>query len=921
MKLKRILVCLSLFALTSCTNPLDFLNGKDKDGSEKNASVASLKVELDKVTYSIGETFDYQNLSVILTKDDKSTLNVKYDGFIDNNIGLKLFDNSRAQVSYNYPFRLAGNYDLYVYLSTNESINDTKRVVVLEDEVVEKQICSLSINSIKTTYSENEVLDLSSLNLNIIYDNGDELAISNTQLEDYNIGVKLLDSSQHEINLNSSLSIGTYKLIVYKIDNSQIKDEIEINVSEEVIGLVGDEDLESLSDSFTFENNSYTASEYRSLKIFENYFNKGTYEVSLNRGSEGYDDHLIFAYNENEKSYYSFGLNLANKLQITRFDGEKLYLVKSFKEVLTGKITLSVAFNSVTGAVDYYLNKNLIFANNISTNGDLKYGFYAGTKGCVFGDVMVNNDDTLYDNDQNNYQIANGTIEFHGSYVEAKSPSALMYVKNKIFTVGEFKATFNSSEATNHVGVAFCIDNNDKTTFFREEDISYYYLCVSINGTLGLYRAANKEAILVKNINTKQYYKDENHTIRVVRDNKKVIHAFFDDAYCFTYIDKHPLKGDKFGIATSSGGVKYYSLSTKMILSNQNEEIKDYDVTSGSFYKNKDFIVANANNSMIVSKTPVGYNGTIEAEIAMGKNYGTGLIFRLTKPEMATYYESENGLSYYWLDIKSSNRIIFGKVANGSVSWTMEKYMPYFMSNASKVKIVLDDNNIYAYFSNILVFHYVDNNPLEGSYYGFRSDSEGASIYGDVTFSASRDHEQNRYLIFGHSYTQLWHRYKEDFAQFNDINDIGIGGSQTGNWSKQYKDEVIAYNPEWGIYWNGINDINVDADTSTMMTNYRNCLDYIKQKCPNFKCVCIAASRCTHEKAMDRFAQISSFNAELKAYCDENDWLIYVDAEKIFCDSSGNPINSYFVDTLHPTAEGYKLVAPLVIDAIENYKK
>ena len=46
---------------------------------------------------------------------------------------------------------------------------------------------------------------------------------------------------------------------------------------------------------------------------------------------------------------------------------------------------------------------------------------------------------------------------------------------------------------------------------------------------------------------------------------------------------------------------------------------------------------------------------------------------------------------------------------------------------------------------------------------------------------------------------------------------------------------------------------------------------------------------------------------------------VTLEAVDHFRDSLGNPIDSYFVDKLHPTAEGYKLVAPLVVDAIKNY--
>ena len=331
-------------------------------------------------------------------------------------------------------------------------------------------------------------------------------------------------------------------------------------------------------------------------------------------------------------------------------------------------------------------------------------------------------------------------------------------------------------------------------------------------------------------------------------------------------------------------------------------------------------IVSNSIDSLIIKNEQAQDNGTIEAEVTMGNDYGTGLVFKLTKPNATNFYEDEEGLSYYWLDVKSSNRVIFGKFVSGEVTWTIEKYFPSFMSHGEKMRIVMKDNDIYAYCTNILMFKYHDDDVLTGKYYGFKSNTTGASIRGDITFTSSQSLDTSRYLIFGHSYTQLWHRFREDFADLGtNIMDIGVGGSQTKNWSEQYINEAICYNPEWGIYWNGINDIDADIAKDTILNNYKICLETIKASVSNFKCVVISTARCTHEKPMARIEQINEFNTALKAYCDTKDWLVYVEVERIFCDDEGNPIASWFVDNLHPTAAGYKLVAPLVVDAIQHY--
>ena len=532
----------------------------------------------------------------------------------------------------------------------------------------------------------------------------------------------------------------------------------------------------------------------------------------------------------------------------------------------------------------------------------------------------MNISDILLDSDFSKYTVAHGTVSIENNVVTAESTAVLTYHPTKTFTTGEMAVTFNAQNAGGNAGMAFCIDNNGRSSFWRESDVSYYYLTITINGTLALYRIMSGSATLLRSIDTKTYYLDRNHEMKVVRDNHNVIHAYLDDTLYFSYADNHPLKGDKYGLCATVGGTVYSKIDAKKTFGIDDSDMNDYQVTSGSFYKNGDLIVSNSIDSMIIKNEQAQDNGTIIASVTMGKDYGTGLVFKLTKPASNSFYQDEEGLSYYWLDVKSNNRIIFGKFVSGSNTWTMEKYLPYFMTNGTTMKIVMDGNDIYAYCSGVLAFHYHDDDMLTGRYYGFRSDTTGASIRGDIVFTNNRSHDTSKYLIFGHSYTQLWQRYKEDFAALgDDIMDIGISGSQTITWSQQYVNEVTCYNPEWGIYWNGINDVNVDVANNKIIERFQTCLETIKAAIPNFKCVVISVARCNYEKSLARMDKISEVNQLLKDYCDTKDWLVYVDVETIFCDEEGAPIPSYFVDGLHPTAAGYKLVAPLVVEAINNY--
>ena len=819
MKLKKLLILVSAFALSSC-DLLSFLNKNNanepqtdtqtgeqekptpepEDKPVSEVSITSIKANLNTVSYVIGNTFNTSSLKATITKSDNTTQTFTYNQFASNKIGVTLKNPNNAEVSLTSPFENVGNYSLTVYLTEKTNIKDSVYFEVKSNTPQVVTLNSLAINCSKTQYYEHETLDLSTISVTLRYSDNSQENVNYADFASKNCTVSFLNSSSQEIPLNEELEIGLYRLVVSCGD---LSDQVQISVIEETI-VVGGETLSNLSNQLAFANDQYVSNKNRSIKIFDNYFNTGVYQAQINVTEQGFDNHLIFGYNETNESYYSYGINMMNKPQITYFNGQNLYLLKSFDNQVANNSTFTVCFDSETGSTDFYLNGSFVYSRYLSTSGNLKYGLYAGSKGCTFSNVMTNPDYTLFDSNFDNYQTAHGSCLVEDGILNVQSAQFLNYNKSKTFKHGEMEVVFNANNANSTVGIVFCMDNNGRTAFYRESDVSYYYLAITVNGTVGLYRIKGGSAALLKNINTKNYYLENDHVMKVVRDNNKVIHAFLDGAYCFSYVDQHALSGDKFGLTSTSSVCVYKHISVKSTFSEVNESIVDYDVVSGSFYKNNDLIVSDENNSMLIKKTPAELNGTIQAEIALGRDYESGVVFRLSKPNTSTYYENETGLSYYYLDVRSSNRINLGRYSNGSVTWVMQKYMPSFMSHGAKVKIVMKDNEIYAYFSNILVFHYTDNNPLTGLYYGVKSQSKGVSLKGDITFKASTEIETNQYLIFGHSYTQLWHHYKDDFAELGeDINDIGIGGSQTLNWAEQYQEETSCYNPEWGIYWNG----------------------------------------------------------------------------------------------------------------------
>ena len=111
------IIFVTMLAITSCTQP-----------SHVEPEVTSLSASLSKTSYTVGETLDYENLSVRLTKSDQSTQGVTYANFASNNIDLKLYDASQKEVQYTSAFSKDGTYNLSVFLTNKDNIKDNIRI-------------------------------------------------------------------------------------------------------------------------------------------------------------------------------------------------------------------------------------------------------------------------------------------------------------------------------------------------------------------------------------------------------------------------------------------------------------------------------------------------------------------------------------------------------------------------------------------------------------------------------------------------------------------------------------------------------------------------------------------------------------------------------------------------------------------------
>ncbi len=180
---------------------------------------------------------------------------------------------------------------------------------------------------------------------------------------------------------------------------------------------------------------------------------------------------------------------------------------------------------------------------------------------------------------------------------------------------------------------------------------------------------------------------------------------------------------------------------------------------------------------------------------------------------------------------------------------------------------------------------------------------------------------ENRVVFMGDSITDLW-KLAEYFPGKPYIN-RGISGQTTPQMLIRFRPDVVALKPRAVVILAGTNDIASNTGPMTLEMiedNYASMADLAKA---NRIKVIFASVLPIHDygrtKVSERRSpeQILKLNEWLKNYCKANGHT-YLDYFSRVVDEKGMLKAELANDGLHPNAEGYKLMAPLVEAAIRQ---
>ena len=204
------------------------------------------------------------------------------------------------------------------------------------------------------------------------------------------------------------------------------------------------------------------------------------------------------------------------------------------------------------------------------------------------------------------------------------------------------------------------------------------------------------------------------------------------------------------------------------------------------------------------------------------------------------------------------------------------------------------------------------------------ADRDNLKRYGEAnTRLTAPDAARPRVVFLGDSITDGW-RLNEYFPERDFVN-RGISGQITGEMLGRMKADVIDLKPAAMVVLAGTNDLARGVALSTIQNNLTMIADLAEKHSikPIFASVLPISDY--HKDKNPQYDQsprrppaaIRSLNAWLLDFCRKRD-LVYLDYFSKMVDQAGFLKADLADDGLHPNGAGYRIMAPLALEAIEK---
>lgn len=183
---------------------------------------------------------------------------------------------------------------------------------------------------------------------------------------------------------------------------------------------------------------------------------------------------------------------------------------------------------------------------------------------------------------------------------------------------------------------------------------------------------------------------------------------------------------------------------------------------------------------------------------------------------------------------------------------------------------------------------------------------------------------ERRVVFLGNSIFEGWLRSRPEFFQNKPYYDRGISGQTTPQMLLRFYEDVLALNPDVLVLKAGINDIAQNAgpyDPKHTLNNIKAIAQLARQnKIKVILCSVLPANEFKWRPGLEPADKVIALNDEIKNFAGAEGYY-YLDLYSAVVNDKKGMKAEYANDGVHPTVEGYKVLEPLVEEAIRKVKK
>ena len=191
----------------------------------------------------------------------------------------------------------------------------------------------------------------------------------------------------------------------------------------------------------------------------------------------------------------------------------------------------------------------------------------------------------------------------------------------------------------------------------------------------------------------------------------------------------------------------------------------------------------------------------------------------------------------------------------------------------------------------------------------------------DQNKSVDLGKNDGRVVFMGNSITQGWAQYMPEMFDNQTYINRGIGGQTAPQMLLRFRQDVIDLQPELVVILAGTNDIAGNTPLKDLETVAGHLFSMAElARAHDIKvilCSVVPAAEYPWRKGKSPDTKIPQLNKMIQDYCDENH-SHYLDYFSAMTDGKNGLIESYGYDGVHPDEDGYKVMAELVENAIDQ---